>query len=141
MKKVLSAFLLGNLTVLAQSQPAMVQSNKLNEVEVRVRKQRAGIQKLKAKDTKRKEDNNFRSGRKTIRNNSQIRTKIQTKIDKETKISKKEKPLKKMIIAKKNRDKKIRKASKFRQKDSHVTKSGSKGFIFRKARRSIPGNN
>ncbi len=147
MMKLFLGFVIFTLwsTCFAQSQPAMVKSNNLKEVDIRIKKQRSGIRELAKKDIIRKEIGVLRSGRKPIRNNQQIRKRVQEKINKKEKRSKKENPVKKMVAKKKGKDKKLLKDRRFREKDTHISKRGVRGKTNRKARRPFrplpPENN
>ena len=135
--------LLINLTlVFAQSKPAMVGSNNLKEIEARIQKQRTNMIELDKVDAKRKQNNNFRNGRKETRNRAIVEKRILVKKEKVEKRSKKETIVKEMVTKKINTDKKFQRARRFREKDTHISKEGVRGFKSRIQKlpfRPLPG--
>lgn len=118
----------------AQKKPIMVKANDLKEVEVSAEKQRSRIIELKKKDLVRKGSDNYRSERKPIRNRTEVRQRVQKKVNLSDRKSRQEKPLKRVSSKRKSKEKKLQRARRFREKDTHIFKSGARGQDSRKAR-------
>lgn len=120
--------------IYAQSKPAMVGSNNLKEIEARIQKQRTNIIELDKVDAKRNQNDSFRKGRKESRKRAIVEKRILVKKEKVEKQSKKETAAKKMVKRKINTDKQFQRARRFREKDTHISKDGIRGFRSRKQR-------
>lgn len=114
--------------VFAQSKPAMVGSNNLKEIEARIQKQRTNIIELDKADAKRKQNDKFRVGRKETRSRAEVEKRILVKKEKVEKRSQKKTAVKEMVQRKIKTDKKFQRARRFREKDTHISKEGIRGF-------------